>query len=340
VIGAYIVNDHYIVKLLWMSLASFFLLHLAMGLIVGGIAPFAVRAAARMRAGSGARFLLAIRLFPCAFAVFAVAVLCVPSYLWLEPDAASEEIGFPCLAAAALCVTIWTISLARTARAAGISLRYFRGCRNAAQELDLPACPVTGWVIESSGHSIELAGIFRPRVVIGRDVLGVLSREQLDAAMRHEWAHATSRDNLKRLMILLAPDVLPFVRSRFADLDVAWARFAEWAADDSAAAGDERRSLSLAAALVAVARIGIPPRTSPLTTSPLVTSPLITPMVAHPGELSTRVNRLLDPRPVAQNWRRVPWFSAAAALAAVLVALGLGPSTLYAVHELLENWVR
>jgi hypothetical protein len=331
----YIMRDVYILKLLWMSLASFFLLHLAMGLMVWAVTPAAIRAAGRMRASSAARFLLAVRFLPCAFASLAVAALCVPSYLWLEPGEASEELSIPCFAAAALCVAIWTISIARGARAVARSLRYLGECRNSARELDLPACPLTGWVTNGGGHSIGLAGIFRPRVIVGRDILGVLSPEQLDSAIRHECAHSASRDNLKKLMIHLVPDVLPFVRARFTDVDRSWARFAEWAADDRAAAGDARRSLSLAGALVAVARMGIPAPTVPLMTS----------LVAQPGELSVRVHRLLEPRPDSgdSSWR-MPLVGAGVALAALFIAMfaaiKFGPLTLAAVHELLENWMR
>jgi len=321
----------YLLKLLWMSLASFFLVHLATGLLVWGIAPCAIRAADRMRASSASRFLLAVRLFPCAFSVSVVLALCVPSYLWLEPDVASEEMSLPCFAAAILCAAVWTISLMRSAWAAGRSLRYLRHCRNSAWKLDSPAYPVRGWVIDDNCNSIELAGIFRPRVVVGRQILGALTHEQFDAAMRHEWAHAVSLDNLKKLLILLVPDVLPFVRAGFAELDRSWARFAEWAADDRAAAGDPWRSLSLAAALVAVARMGVAPRMALLTTS----------LVAQPEELSVRVNRLLEVRPETKSSRRrTRLIGAALTLVALFVAIGLGPTTLYAVHELLENWAR
>ena len=30
----------------------------------------------------------------------AVAAVCIPSYLWLEPDASTEEVGLVCFAAA------------------------------------------------------------------------------------------------------------------------------------------------------------------------------------------------------------------------------------------------
>ena len=105
-----------------------------------------------------------------------------------------------------------------------------------------------------------MVGAFRPQFVISRNVLETLSPEELDCAIRHERAHRTSADNFKRLLLLLAPDVLPFLTNAFSALDRSWITFSEWAADDSAVANDLQRSLSFAGALVHVAQMGAAPR--------------------------------------------------------------------------------
>src|SRR5690349_4359413 len=99
-------TSSYMVRLVCLLLASFFLVHLVLGLAVAWIAPAAVRIAERMRARSAARFLLALRLLPPILAIGIVAGLCAPSYLWLEPDAGTEEVGLACLAAALLGLAI------------------------------------------------------------------------------------------------------------------------------------------------------------------------------------------------------------------------------------------
>ena len=118
--------------------------------------------------------------------------------------------------------------------------------------------------------------------------MNALPAEQLAAALRHEEAHRVSRDNLKRLLLLLTPGLLPGLHG-FHAIERGWARFTEWAADDEAVAGDAHLSLYLAAALVRIARMGGAPAPSPLATS----------FLGDSRELSARVDRLLSPAPAA-----------------------------------------
>jgi hypothetical protein len=321
-------NVSYVLRLLGLSLASFFLIHLAVGLLVSLATPMAVRFSQRITPRAAARFLLILRLFPPVAAFVLVAGLCVPSYLWLEPAGATENVGLWCLAAAVLSLTVWGISLARGARAVVGSFRYIRQCQQIGHEAGEAV-----WVVESSGPVLGLAGIIHPRLVMSRALVNALSKDQLAAALRHERAHGVSRDNLKRLLILLAPDVLPFVRG-FGPLERGWAKFTEWSADDRAVAGNSRRSLALAAALVRVARMNPAPQSSPLVAS----------LLADGGDLSARVDRLLSmsATPQPKGGKRMPFLAAGAMvmLAVGLMVTALEPSTFHSVHELLEHLVR
>ncbi len=311
----------YAFRLLCLSLAAFFLVHLAAGLAAAWFAPVAIRRAERLRPRAAARLLLIVRLFPLACALFAVAALCVPSYLWFEPEAATEDVGIVCLAFAFLTVAIWSISVTRVTQALWNSRRYLRECERTGRQLNLAGNPS----LVVKGNDVALAGLLHPRVIVAEEVLETLSSDQLEAALRHERAHATSHDNLKRLLLVLAPDVFPFFTpAACSHAERAWMKFTEWSADDCAVAGDTSRSLSLAAALVRVARMGGTHQSSPLVTS----------LVAE--DLSARVDRLLHTVPDVKESNR--WISGILALAAVVVAtLILQPAALSSVHWLLER---
>jgi hypothetical protein len=188
-------------------------------------------------------------------------------------------------------------------------------------------------VVEKEAPLLALAGVLRPRLVISDAVLQTLSAEELDVALHHENAHRVSRDNLKRLLLLLAPGPLPFVRG-FAFLEPAWARFSEWAADDEATRGDSLRALSLAAALLRVARMGAGARLSFLQTS----------LVAGDCDLSARIDRLLrldHARPVSFPRTRALLSAAGVGISLCLATiLILWPATLASVHRLLEQFLR
>jgi len=321
----------YPLRLLCLCLASFFLVHLALGLLVSLLCPLAVRLAKRLPAGLAARLLLGLRLFPPAASLLVVAGLCVPSYLWLETEAGAERVGFACLAAALSALAIGGMAIARGWRAARRSLRYSRDCRRAGRETRLPGEAAPVWIVEGQPALLALAGILRPRIFISRQLVDSLSAGELSAALSHERAHRLSRDNFKRLCLLLAPDAVPF-HSNFAALEHAWARSAEWAADDRAAAGDSLRSLSLASALVRTARMGPWGPASFLVTS-LLDSSL---------DFSERVERLLCGAPPAEG--SAQFMTILTAGSAVLLAISLAamaqPGALASVHGLLERLVR
>jgi Zn-dependent protease with chaperone function len=322
----------YLFRLACLCLASFFLIQLTLGLAARGIAPSAIRLAERLRPRLAARLLFILRLLPAGVAVLAVCALCLPSYLWFEPQTAAESIGIACAAAAILGAALWTISILRVLRASAASLRCARQWRRVGQPFRLPDDSSEILVIEESAPLLALAGIFHSKLAASRGVLRALSSEQLNAALRHENAHRASRDNFKRLLLLLAPDSIPFVPG-FASLERAWSRFTEWAADDRAVEGNARHSLSLAEALVRVARLGAAPPLSPFLSS----------LLPDDRDLSARVDRLLHSGTRLElSSARIRWIFATAAFcfAALFVAALSQPATFYTVHRLLEHLVR
>ena len=329
-------NAAYLFRLVCLSLASFFLVNGIAGAAARLFSGTAIRIAGKIRSRAAARFLFILRMLPSVLGLTVVLGLCVPSYLWLEPQIGSERVGWACLLLAGLAGIACSRSLVRTARAIGASARIRSEWRQAGNDALLTEESRTladenALVVPKKEPLLALSGAFRPRMVISRSVLTGLSKEQLDVAVRHEIAHRDSRDNLKRLFLVLSPEFFPLGKG-FAPLETAWARFSEWAADDEAVQGDSHRALSLAAALLRVARMGACPRLSILHTC----------LLPADDDLSARVDRLLfEPlsnegalHPRSRAIVRGMWFAAC-----VLILISL-PETLVPVHRLLELFLR
>jgi len=359
----------YALRLTCLSLACFFLLNLIVGLGVAAAARPILRIAGRRSAREATRMLLWIRLLPSAFAISVVAILCVPSYLYLEPHFDAEPVGAVCAIAAIFGAAVLCAAVARTIAAIERSSRMLRGWKRSARPLQIagakclrvPRCfnprakPLarargsattseprpqgSGYanfrnlVLVSSGPPlIALAGLFRQRVLVSSEILETLPADELELAISHERAHAASADNWKRLLLALAPDAAPFLRL-YGNLERGWVKFTEWAADEAAAQGDPRRSLSLASALVRVARLSAGPELPSA----------ISPLVADRAGLAARVERLL--RPSAAPPRAAKPRSSALLLTALastaLAAFTLSQTaTLVSVHEILEQLIR
>ena len=324
-------NVPYFLRLLCLCLASFFVVNAFAGLCAALASRAVVRMAATMRARTAALFLFAVRFLPFALGIGAVLGLCVPSYLWLEPQATAERIGWACLTLGLLGALGLLLSVARTARAVAASARCNRLWQKTGSRTRLAGEPSQTLIVDEESPLLALAGVFRPQLVVSNGVLRTLSAEELAVALHHENAHRVSRDNLKRLFFLMAPGPIPFLAS-FSSLDRAWAKFSEWAADDEAAAGDPLRGLSLAAALLQVARMGAGPRLNFLHTA----------LVAGDDDLSARVDRLLRIQPagpVPLPRARTRAFGVGLGIAACL-SIPLGwPPILSSVHRLLELFV-
>src|SRR5580692_4098002 len=94
----------YVVRLACLSLACFFLVHVALAMGINWLAPWVLALAKRRKPRSAA-------------AVLVVAGVCVPSYLWLEPESAVEQVGLVCLAAAVVSLASWGFAAERGLRA-------------------------------------------------------------------------------------------------------------------------------------------------------------------------------------------------------------------------------
>lgn len=305
-------------RLFCLSMASFFLVFACLNVLVSLLAPLAVRFAERRTPRFGAGFLLAGRLLPLVGGLLFVSILCVPSYLRLEPVMDREQAGPASVFVALLGVLLCSVSITASLRALRRTASFVRP----APETILTGWPGSAGVIEGPGPVLALTGVLQSRLVISRELLTILTAPELAIALRHEQAHLQSRDNLKRLLILLSPNLLPFLPGVRA-MERSWNRLTEWAADDRAVAGDYNDSILLAGVLVRCARIHVQ--------APVLTSALL----CCNADFSARVDRLLG-KPVAPSGSLAVPGATFAIAAAGLTAIALNPGILHAVHQALE----
>jgi len=322
----------YYLRLLCLCFATFFAVHTLIWLVIRSMAPAALKVAETVRPRLSSRLLFGLRMAPAAVTLFLVVGFCVPSYVWLEPDIASERVGFACLLAALLGAAVWVVALLRGLSSVARTSRYLRVCQSHGIETTVGQASAHVLVLHGDVPLMAVAGVMHPRLVVSQSVMDALSEEQKEAAFRHEAAHRVSRDNLKKFLFLLAPDIVPFV-SGFASLEHGWARFTEWAADDQAVDGDPQRALSLASALVKVAKMGVHPTPSYLLFS----------LVDDDRDLEVRVDRLLrEPAYAEKPMTPLVAFARNASLviAGVAATILLWPESLGAIHRLLEHLVQ
>ena len=299
----------YFIRLAEVCLAAFFLMNLAVSLVVAGVSPLTVRFAERLRPAAGARLLLGLRLAPMVLSLATIAAFCVPSYLRFEHDA-EESVGLLCLAMSLCGLLILAASMVRLVWGMMLSARFSKHFQG------------------SSRPVFALVGLLRPKVMVSGPIIDALSTAQMEVAMRHEAVHSDSLDNLKRLAIFAAPNVLP---GSLRMLERHWSRLTEWAADDAAVAGESWRAIALAEALVCVARLSGTQDFGPVVSS----------LVSGQDDLSRRVGRLLASQTVRRN-AALPWSWMMLVPLALVTTLAVSQQKelLYLVHGVMERLVQ
>jgi peptidase M48-like protein len=270
-----------------------------------------------------ARAWFAWRMAPAAMSFVFVAAVFVPSYWQFEPRDSVEGFDVTSTVCAAAAVLMMAIGVLRGARAWCDAERRTRAWVKTAAPLEVECSRLPAFVVQTPAPLMALAGIVRPRVFVSARLLTALTADELSATIAHEASHWRAADNLKRLMMRMAPDFL-HATAIARRVECEWAAAAERSADDFGAGADPATRCALASALVKVARL-----------MPQVASPLepISTLVGG-GELASRVQRLLDEPPPAARHRSRRAIAATLAAGAAL-AMTYGP-LLRAIHDATE----
>ena len=237
---------------------------------------------ARLPSITRARLIFLVRVTPALLGVIAggVAVL---AFVRHEPSATAEEPGWILLAAAAVGAGLVLGGLCRVIVRCWITYRFLQTVERTATRVAVPDAGLPTWQLDTAFPLVALAGIWRPRLLVARNVMERLTEDELQVVIKHEIAHAGQRDNVARLLLTGLPDVLSPVE-RWLGIERAWSEAVEDAADDVATGNDAAARICLASALVRVAKmVG------------RQTAPAVPLFAFHSGEsVERRVRRLVN----------------------------------------------
>lgn len=179
--------------------------------------------------------------------------LLLPAYMRDEDNFATERVGFLCLALAGGLFSWWAFALLR------LSLAAYRTHRCCLRYPAIGRGPGGLPMLLYSGERsvIAVTGLFSACILVSRPLLegNRFSAPALRAAFAHEGAHVRNHDNLKALLLALAPHV-PLSGKHLPSLAGCWRLAAEMAADEEGTDGSSECSLLLAEMLVTLAREG------------------------------------------------------------------------------------
>lgn len=315
------IDGVYVVRGLTLALAWFMTLNVASTAVVVAVARRLLR---RPDLRSPALW-LALRLGPAIVSTMFVAVVFLPSYRRYEPHSnAGEGFDLTLTVLAVAAGALMALAVLRATTALRSARRRTRAWWRASRPLEIGQASIPAFAIEIETPIMALVGVLRPRLLVTRGVLHALTADELRAAVAHELGHRRAFDNLKRLAMRAAPDLL-FMTSEGAAVEARWASAAEHAADHRACADDSSRC-ALASALVKFARL-TPPRTP-------IAQPIST--LVDGGEIASRVQRLLSAPQPGPDATLVRLATVAVPLAAVAAYTPL----LRLVHEATEVLVR
>lgn len=274
---------------------------------------------ARLGAATRARILFRLRMLPGPGAMAAGFGVALPIFLWFEDAGTTEPVSRTLATIASAGAVLLAAGLWRAAAAWRSTALVLADWRRRARRIDLLGTTLPAYAVEDPFPIVAVVGVLRPRLFVAERVLRECAPDEVAAMVAHECAHVSARDNFRRLLLRACPGVFGVAR-----LDRVWSAAAEEAADARAAGLDPAARLSLAEALIHVARLAVPQ------------APPLASAFYLGGSIDDRVRRLVEPveDAAASRWSRLVAFAALAVFVAAIVAAAP------VVHEMMEQAVR
>jgi Zn-dependent protease with chaperone function len=327
----------YFIRGATLALAAFFLLNTCFSLAARLLLFFLVRRGAWPLRPS-APLLFLSRVFPFCAAALSTTLLVIPSYLSLEPRSTGENMGWllPLIAT----LSVWLLAFAWfEAIGSWCDNRVIlREWLRRSEAISLPGVDIPSYRLHETFPVVAVIGALRPRLFISEQVLDALNAEELSAALQHEIGHLVARDNLKRWLAEMCPQVFPFgAGSR--RLERVWHTATEQWADRYAVERGKAAPLNLASALIKVSRLVPEDHQRAIPAGAYLMEQQDVP------EIARRVHALLDAadsKVVASPCGTVltPPLVGAFILSALVLLAASYASVLTGVHEVLEQLLR
>lgn len=236
-----------------LKLAFLLIVNMAAALLASGIWSVAQGPIRTLSARTQASIIFFLRVAPVAAALIFVFAFVVPAYILYEPEDSGEVVSFKLAIIAGLSTIAVVVASYRVLRTWIATNDLARSWMAGSERIEINGVNVPVFKMTHPFPVIAVVGIFRPRLFVAEQVLQALNGDELAAAMAHEYGHMRSQDNLKRSILRVCRDLL--ILPLGADLDRAWARNAETAADDFAVTSSPSKALDLASALLKLARL-------------------------------------------------------------------------------------
>jgi Zn-dependent protease with chaperone function len=265
--------------------------------------------------------------------------LFIPSYLAYEPRHTAERVSFKLGLLAFFSATGMAVSIYRGIATHRATAKLTSDWLREGKPVQVTGIDIEAYQIEHTFPLIAIIGFLRPRLFIARQVLRILTPEEISAAIAHENGHLAARDNLKRGLLQACRDALLIIPSGRL-LDKAWSEASEEAADENAARQGNGAALDLASALVKIAR------KIPQGARPTMPAGVFLLGDEETKGIKSRVRRLIalaaiERRPVSRHdvsTNLLVWVPASMLLA-TLVVMATSPILLSRVHSLIEHAV-
>ena len=290
-------------------------------IVVGLAAPSIARRQEGYSPAARAAGLFRLRMMPGSLAAAIAFAIVLPTFFAYEPRETDESVPatvslLACIGAGLLLRGLWrAISAWRATR------RVVLDWQRRGRRLEHFDTPLPVFAIEEAFPTVAVIGVARPALFIAERVLRECPDDEVRAMLHHECAHVAKRDNLKRFLMRACPDFLG------ADLDRAWARAAEEAADAAVVAGDPGFAVELAQALIHVARLAPAPQT-----------PVLASAFYLGGSIESRVRRLVQPEPERDvHFRAGRTVAAATALATLAAVFAAAPTVHRAIEVIIHS---